>query len=114
MCKCNNKKLTLIALFVFVAVLGASQVFANASSEPLRDPTQPLNYRASTKSPSALKLQAIILGGSTPKAIINGKTVTVGDLYNGKKILKIRENEVVYLSGNQTRTLKLRSSIYKK
>ncbi len=114
MCNGSVKKFSLVWLSVLVLVLGVPLAYASTQVEKLRDPTQPLNYRAATKAASALKLQAIFLGGSQPKAIINGKTLVVGDVFDGKKILTIKENEVVYRSGSQTRTLKLRSSIYKK
>lgn len=84
------------------------------AQEKLRDPTRPLGYAVSAKSEQSLILQAIFTGSGRKEAIINGVAVKEGDTIAGKKILRIRSNEVLYDDDSTPRVLKLRSSIFNK
>lgn len=77
------------------------------------DPTRPLGYSAKHKAQSELKLQAIFWGNGRKEAIVSGLSVKEGDQVFGKKIVKIKEDAVVYEKNGGFFTLVLRPSIYK-
>lgn len=55
-----------------------------------------------------IKLKAIIWDRQRPLALINDKVVGIGDTIAGGKIVDIKENEVIFLTGKQKVTIKLR------
>ena len=76
-----------------------------------RDPFQP-PFTKSTKSVSnlqtiRLRLEGIVARGGTRKAIISGKTYSLGDWILGKKIVEIGSDYVVLQSSNSKRILSL-------
>lgn len=84
---------------------------AAAYAEVLADPTEP---PMSLNSPSALKalpaepvLQAIQGGQGRFYAMIDGRSLRVGDQVGSAKIVKISPNEVVLRDGSGNKTLKL-------
>ena len=60
------------------------------------------------KPVSALKLQGIFFGHSRPSAIINGKTVYVGDILDKARIVAIQPKSVTVEMGGETNILKLK------
>ena len=55
--------------------------------------------------PSPLKLQAIFYTPRNPSAIINGKTVQIGDTFEGLRIVKINPDSVDLATPTQTNRL---------
>ncbi len=52
-------------------------------------------------------LQSVMLSPSRKMAIISGQTVALGDSYQGARLVKINESEVVLRNGSEVQTLKL-------
>lgn len=109
---CNS---SLFRLILCVSILSVSaSVFGNEKiAARLKDPTQPLGYKASAKRKPSLKLQAIFLGGNRKEAIVNGQSVKEGDTVFGKRIVKIKQKEIVVENSSGRFTLVLRPSIFK-
>lgn len=71
-----------------------------APAEELVDPTRPVAFVASQNGPrqaeKKLQLQAIYVGEKRREAVINGRTVKVGDTVEQVKILAIGPGRVSY------------------
>ncbi len=107
-------------LFLFRLILCVSILSVNASvfgkensTGSLKDPTQPIGYSASAKRKPSLKLQAIFWGANRKEAIVNGQSVKEGDTVLGKRIVKIKQKEIVVENSSGRFTLVLRPSIFK-
>ncbi len=109
---CN---ISLCKLIFCVSILSVNvSVFSDENrSSRLKDPTQPLGYNASVKRKPSLKLQAIFLGANRKEAIVNGQSVKEGDTVLGKRIVKIKQKEIVVENSSGRFTLVLRPSIFK-
>lgn len=107
--------LALYKLILCVSILSVSvSVFGDEKrSGRLTDPTQPLGYNASAKRKPSLKLQAIFWGPDRKEAIVNGQSVKEGDSVLGKRIVKIKQKEIVVENRSGRITLVLRPSIFK-
>jgi len=85
-----------------------------AQSENLSDPTRPSGYTVATTAqktaPSASRLTLVRLG-SQPLAIISGKTVRVGDVIDGQRVVAIQSGRVVVSGAEGARTLLLSPSL---
>lgn len=97
---CNR---ILCSLSVFVMAIFFSNTMAIAGTmkladgATLRDPTQPFDWakpKQRTKAKQSYKLNYLLVASERKQAIINGKTVTVGDHVSGAKVLKITESSV--------------------
>jgi MSHA biogenesis protein MshK len=102
-------------------VLAASLTAAPSGAQMLQDPTRPPSVLAPAgdvagePGPAAAPvLQSVIVSQSRKMAIINGKTVGLGEKYGDARVVKITESEVVLRDGTGTQTLKLFPSIEKK
>lgn len=115
-----NFSLSIYIYVAFVLLSLSSKIFAEAGTSAienipaLRDPTQPINYRRAVIREKPLVLQAIFSGNGKQKAIINGTAVKKGETINGKIIVDITNDHVVYKSSDDLRVLKLRQSIFDK
>lgn len=58
--------------------------------------------------PAPPRLQAIIFSTTRPSAIINGKTVFVGDRFEAYRVTEIRPNSLTLASSGATNVLKLK------
>jgi MSHA biogenesis protein MshK len=92
--------------------LTAMATFATAASLP--DPTQPPAALIATgngndEGVAAQRplLQSVMISPARRVAIISGQTVALGGLYQGARLVRVGETEVVLRSGNETQTLKL-------
>jgi len=82
------------------------------TTEILRDPTQPINYRQGKKAAIApLTLQAIIQRNGKSQAVINGVVVGVGSRLDSATIIAIEAKTVTYERGGQIGSLRLRPSV---
>ena len=87
---------------------------STVSAETLRDPTRPpaeINAASSvaplTAPPVKTGLQSIIISPQRRAAIINGRTVELGEKYGNAKLIEVNERGVVLMGeqGKQTLTL---------
>jgi MSHA biogenesis protein MshK len=92
--------------------LTATATFAAAASLP--DPTQPPaaliaagNGNDEGMAVQQPVLQSVMISPARRVAIISGQTVALGGLYQGARLVRISETEVVLRSGNETQMLKL-------
>lgn len=90
----RNKIILLIGLLFLSAI-----IFANR--DPTRPPDAYLNRESqSTTNTKSLTLNAIVISKSRRVAIIDGKTVKVGDTIQNKKVIKIESDHVYLEDGN--------------
>lgn len=107
----------ILVKFVFALALPAMlmlvrPVWAQDAQESLRDPTRPLGFAAQKAAEARLELQAIFIRDNTKEAVINGKSVSVGESVSGAVVTKIDEKSVRYRKAGKTGTLKLRESVF--
>ena len=91
-----------------------------AGAVELRDPTMPPTYADVTIDRSvvndvvaAYRLSMTKTGGKADIAVINGKSVKVGDVIDGAKITAIRAGEVDIEIGDGKHKLKVQSVVVK-
>lgn len=112
-------KKPLFLLFLWAPLFGVTLASANdpaslvdnrlATSEPviqeLVDPTRPVAFVGPVGRPKETanqpKLQAIYLGENRREAVINGRTVKVGDVVDQVKILAIAPGRVRYIKNGK-------------
>ena len=84
-------------------------VIAETNPSPIPSPPPPITKAPaaapSKPTPSPLKLQAIFYTPRNPSAIINGKTVQIGDTFEGLRIVKINPDSVDLATPTQTNRL---------
>jgi MSHA biogenesis protein MshK len=96
-------KLTL----AFALAVGMAQV-ATAQTENLPDPTKPpAAFLHGEAAPTGPVLQSVLIAPSHRLAVISGKTVYVGDSYEGAKVISIAENEVILQNGKSRQVMRL-------
>ena len=89
---------------------------APAGAQELVDPTRPPNASAALPGESAsggTQLQSVLISPGRRLAIINGKSVALGDAVGESKVVKITETEVVLQKGTETEVLKMYPGIDK-
>ncbi|MBU3005072.1 hypothetical protein [Paraglaciecola arctica] len=94
---------------------------SSAHASTLQDPTKPnpdksfvLGQDSDATLPEALKLTAIIKTNHNRQAIINGKSVTQGQLVQEYKVLLISENHVLLEGSDGPKTLYVNNNNIKK
>lgn len=106
-----NKCINALLLLALLSALGA-QAMAQPV-EALRDPTQPVAYRAEdprVPASTPLQLSAIFVYERSASAIINGTRVKAGDWVAGVRIERIEPGRV-YFHGEQSGVLQLHAPI---
>jgi MSHA biogenesis protein MshK len=81
-----------------------------AAGQELVDPTRPPNSPApgaQDGAPAGTQLQSVLIAPGRRIAIINGKSVALGDTLGESKVVKITETEVVLQKGDETEVLKM-------
>ena len=111
-----------LTISVITAAINANaqRVFHNAADEQnnnkitLRDPTTPLGYSYKQQQPKPVfKLQAIFDRGGEVSAVINGRSVVVGDVISGWQVMAIRSQGVALRLNGESIQLALQRSIVK-
>lgn len=90
-----------------ILLLGAA---LPAGGQELVDPTRPPNAPApgmQEGAPAGTQLQSVLIAPGRRIAIVNGKSVALGDVLGESKVVKITETEVVLQKGNETEVLKM-------
>ena len=103
----------MIAIF-FSSEISVADVVTSVDSEKLNDPTQPFDWekpKQKTKVKQGYKLNYLLYASARKQAIINGKTVTVGDHVSGAKVLKITESSVHLLVNDTTKVLRWKQAL---
>ena len=93
-------------------LLGVLAMSGAASAEVLVDPTRPPNAMISAEARMSAEstgpvLQSVLVSRGRKIAIISGKEVRENDKFNGARVVRISDTEVVLRSGKQVQTLKL-------
>ena len=83
-----------------------------ADSTQLRDPTTPIFVSKSRLSSELFKLQAVIEKRGEKLAIINGKTLRVGDRFSSLVVTNIDDKSVTYKKNGKYFVLDLRPKIF--
>lgn len=95
----------------------ASSFLSLAHAQVLVDPTRPPNAATAGQEEAANTgpvVQSILIGAGRREAIINGRTVTVGDRFGDAQVVSISDAEVVLRNGNELQRLKLFPAIEKR
>lgn len=80
---------------VLLGVLVCLPLWA-AGEGALRDPTLPPDAKAENTEDGAFRLEAVIRPrGDRPSAVINGRTVKLGEEIQGMKLIAVREASVL-------------------
>lgn len=95
---------------------------SSVRAETLRDPTRPpdawLAMQAGASVPAASAQQAgahvAVIGSSRRYAVIDGQTVTTGDVVNGARVVSISPAHVTLVDQTGRRTLPLASGVEKR
>lgn len=101
-----------LRILLTVLMLGATQF---ALAETLPDPTRPaIDLNAGPGAAEAVPveavpqgLQSVIISSGYRAAIINGQTVTLGDMVGNSKLVEIRESSVVLQNAQGRRVMEL-------
>jgi MSHA biogenesis protein MshK len=108
-----SKRFFMLPLFVLALPMMASA----QGAEELIDPTRPVAFAApvgkKTQEENKLQLQAIFFGESRREAVINGKTVKVGDVVDQAKILVIGPGRVRFEKNGEKGELVLLPTVSK-
>jgi hypothetical protein len=91
-----------------VSAAESMQVATPAIGNPTRaigTPAAPVAVAATANGP---KLQGIFYSANNPSAIINGKSMKVGDEANGIKVVAIKQKSVLVQTGGQQRELTMK------
>ena len=98
----------LIALTLMLALGGAA-----SAGEPLRDPTRPVYLDAERTGPSdrapRFNVSAIFVSEVRRIAVLNGRTVTIGDRVDGATITAIEQDRVRLAYGGRTFSAELKT-----
>ena len=95
-----------------LTLMGLLVVAASSSAEVLVDPTRPPTalipaHVLAAGETTGPVLQSVLVSRGRRIAIISGKEVRVNDKFNGARVVRISDTEVVLRSGKQVQTLKL-------
>ena len=95
--------------FALVLTVVVVPALAPASAQELADPTRPPNAPAPGQDagPVGTQLQSVLIAPGRRRAIINGKSVALGESVGEAKVVRISETEVVLQKGDETEVLKL-------
>lgn len=80
-------------------------------SKPLKDPTRPLTYRATTRNTETLQLNSILFARGRKLAVISGQQYGEKQQRGSVRVLSIDEDSVVISQNGKRRTLFLHRTI---
>jgi MSHA biogenesis protein MshK len=90
---------------------------APAAAQPLADPTRPPGEGAAQAQPgdsAGGRLQSVLISSRRSVAVIDGRTVALGERVGDATLVSIAPAEVVLQRGAERRTLKLHAGLEKK
>jgi len=109
-----------VALSAFLLASSASQAaLAQALGDPMRPPPEASASVSVARgeaqgSESASRLQSVLIAPGRRVAVIDGRTVGLGERVGDATLIAIAESEVTLQRGAERQTLKLHPSIEKK
>lgn len=87
-----------------------AKTYELANGEKINDPTKPAYWGASSAAGGkkvSYKLNYILNADERKQAIINGQTVTEGDVVAGARVVQIGESSVVISASGKRQTLRV-------
>ncbi len=104
------KKPNIIRLFSLIAAIFCHN---SVTAEVLVDPTRPPSHRLTAKASPGINaapklvLSSTLIAPARRLAIINGKTVSVGQYIGSAKVVSIERSQVALIKGNKEIVLHL-------
>lgn len=105
-------RLNILLIAFSIGLLPGSRVFAESGGSYLPDPTRPAGV-GDMENVRTQGLTAIRITTVSRYAVIDGKTVSVGDVVDGGVVSDIRPEEVILKRGAQFSTLRLMPELKK-
>lgn len=110
--------LPFLCLVIALPWVPVATAYTLPDGEVLADPTRPANWnrpKVAAKKTITYTLNYVFSSSSQKKAIINGKTVSEGQIVDSAKVLSIFEGGVRLMVDGRTKTLSLKpNSSFKK
>jgi MSHA biogenesis protein MshK len=99
-------------LMLVLALATASGAFAQV----LSDPTRPPSFSPATENPrnEASRLQSVLISPGRKLAVIDGRTVKLGERVGDARVVAIAPAQVILQRGAEYQTLKLHPGVEKK
>lgn len=102
-------------LCAMLMVIGAGAAYGEQLVDPTRPPDAVGVAQGSTQGgTSAPVLQSVLISPHRRLAIIDGKTVKLGDKFGALRLVSVTETEVVLQSGTSRQILKLYPDVQKR
>jgi MSHA biogenesis protein MshK len=95
-----------------LGLLAAGAAFAQGLSDPMRPPSMAKDYVRS--EPAASRLQSVLISPGRKLAVIDGRTVALGERVGDATLVAIAPTQVTLQTGGTYQTLKLHPGIEKK
>ena len=99
-------RLNILLIAVVVGLVSGGRVFAESDVSVLPDPTRPAGV-GDMEGVRTRGLTEIRITAHGRSAVIDGRTVSIGDSVNGAVVRDIRPDEVILGRGGQLSTLRL-------
>jgi MSHA biogenesis protein MshK len=99
-------------LMIVLGLLAASSAFAQGLSDPTRPPSASPSIQNTTDEVS--RLQSVLISPGRKLAVIDGRTVALGERVGDATVVAIAPAQVILQRGGSYQTLKLHPGIEKK
>lgn len=96
---------------LLLSIFMGSVIAADYSA--MRDPTQPLRFKAETDGLASLSLHSVLISEDRKFAVINGKQVKEQDVINGARVIKIQPGRVRVNINGKEQELIMRAQVKK-
>lgn len=106
----NDYRRCVLALLLLVS----GRIHAETLPDPTRPPLEAGTVANETGAPSGPLLQSILISPHRKAAIIDGKTVLLGERFEGGVLVGIGEGEVTVRTGGELKTLRLFPGVIKR
>jgi MSHA biogenesis protein MshK len=101
---------------IALSLLFAASTSQAALAQPLRDPTRPPSATAlqETNEAAPSRLQSVLISPTRKIAVIDGRTVRLGERVGDATLVAIAPSEVTLQRGAQYETLRMHPAVEKK
>lgn len=106
----NDVRRVVLALLLLVS----GRIHAEALPDPTRPPMEAGAAASEVRAPSGPLLQSILISPHRKAAMIDGKTVLLGERFAGGVLVGIGEGEVTVRTGGELKTLRLFPGVIKR
>jgi MSHA biogenesis protein MshK len=100
-------------LMIVLGLLAASSAFAQGLSDPTRPPSAAPSIQQNTTE-EVSRLQSVLISPGRKLAVIDGRTVALGERVGDATVVAIAPAQVILQRGGSYQTLKLHPGIEKK